>query len=188
MVARSKRQTRPLVREGAPQKQDRKCQTIINILPWAPDGARHQDLLTDRPSVAMWLTLSASKSQNWDSKIWSRDPRDSDQRKTMLARASSIYKKQTRPLVRESAPQKQDRNCRRVINIWSWASDGARHQDLQIDCQSQCDFDFVSLHQDRHNFDVDFDFVVNLTRRPPFTPQEYCWYSFLLQAESTPGS
>jgi hypothetical protein len=29
--------------------------------------------------------------------------------------------------------------------------------------------------------------VVSLTRRPPFTPQEDCWYSFLLEAESTPG-
>jgi hypothetical protein len=48
-----KRQTRPLVREGAPQKQDRKYQTVKNIWSWAPDGARHQDLLTDWPSVAM---------------------------------------------------------------------------------------------------------------------------------------
>jgi hypothetical protein len=30
--------------------------------------------------------------------------------------------------------------------------------------------------------------VVSLTRRPPFTPQEDSWYSFLLEAESTPGS
>jgi hypothetical protein len=28
---------------------------------------------------------------------------------------------------------------------------------------------------------------VSLTRRPPFTPQEGSWYSFLLEAESTPG-
>jgi hypothetical protein len=28
--------------------------------------------------------------------------------------------------------------------------------------------------------------VVSLTRRPPFTPQEDSWYSFLLEAESTP--
>jgi hypothetical protein len=28
---------------------------------------------------------------------------------------------------------------------------------------------------------------VGLTRRPPFTPQEDSWYSFLLEAESTPG-
>jgi hypothetical protein len=45
------------------------------------------------------------KSQIWDSKIWSRVPRDSDPRKTTLARASSMYKRQTRPLVREGAPQ-----------------------------------------------------------------------------------
>jgi hypothetical protein len=30
--------------------------------------------------------------------------------------------------------------------------------------------------------------VVSPTRRPPFTPQEYSWYSFLLEAESTLGS
>jgi hypothetical protein len=29
--------------------------------------------------------------------------------------------------------------------------------------------------------------VVSLARRPPFTPQEDSWYSFLLEAESTPG-
>jgi hypothetical protein len=30
--------------------------------------------------------------------------------------------------------------------------------------------------------------VVSLMRRPPYNPQEYSWYSFLLEAESTPGS
>jgi hypothetical protein len=50
-----------------------------------------------------------------------------------MARASSIYKSQTHPLVREGAPEKQDRSCQRVINIWSRAPDGARHQDLLID-------------------------------------------------------
>jgi hypothetical protein len=29
--------------------------------------------------------------------------------------------------------------------------------------------------------------VVSLTSRKPFTPQEDSWYSFLLEAESTPG-
>jgi hypothetical protein len=29
--------------------------------------------------------------------------------------------------------------------------------------------------------------VVRLTRRPPFTPHEDSWYSFMLEAESTPG-
>jgi hypothetical protein len=36
--------------------------------------------------------------------------------KTTLARTSSIYKRQTRPLVREGAPENQDRNCQRLIN------------------------------------------------------------------------
>jgi hypothetical protein len=44
------------------------------------------------------------KSQICDSKIWSQVPRDSDPRKTALARASSMYKRQTRPFVREGAP------------------------------------------------------------------------------------
>ena len=30
--------------------------------------------------------------------------------------------------------------------------------------------------------------VVSLTHRPLFTPRKYSWYSFLLEAESTPGS
>jgi hypothetical protein len=38
--------------------------------------------------------------------------------------------------------KKQDRNCQTVITIWSWGPDGARHQDLLTDGQSQCDFDF----------------------------------------------
>jgi hypothetical protein len=67
---------------------------------------------------------------------WSRVPSDSDPRKTALAKASSIYKWQTHPLVREGAQQNQDRNCQRVKNIWSWAPDGARHQDLLTDCPS----------------------------------------------------
>jgi hypothetical protein len=75
------------------------------------------------------------KSRIWDNKIWSWVPRDSDLRKTTLVRASSIYKRQTRPLVREVAPEKQGRNCQRVIT-------GAQHQDILNDFQSQCDFDF----------------------------------------------
>jgi hypothetical protein len=46
------------------------------------------------------------KSQIWDSKVWSRVPSDSDPRTTALARASSIYKRETHPLVREGAQQK----------------------------------------------------------------------------------
>jgi hypothetical protein len=38
-----------------------------------------------------------------------------------LAESRQFYsdKKQTRPLVREGTPQRQDRDCQTVINIWS---------------------------------------------------------------------
>jgi hypothetical protein len=62
--------------------------------------------------------------------------------------ASSIYKRQTHPLVREGAPQKQDRNCQPVINIYHGLQMGLDTKTYWlIDRQSQCDFDF------------DFDFV-----------------------------
>jgi hypothetical protein len=51
------------------------------------------------------------KSQIRDSQIWTRVPRDSGQRKRALAKASSTYDRQIRPLVREGAPREQDRNC-----------------------------------------------------------------------------
>jgi hypothetical protein len=38
-----------------------------------------------------------------------------------------------------------------------------------------------------HNRLTDGGGVVSLTRRPPIIPQEDYWYSFLLEAESTPG-
>jgi hypothetical protein len=38
---------------------------------------------------------------------------------TALARATSNCKRQTRPLVREDAPQQQTRNCLTVTKIWS---------------------------------------------------------------------
>jgi hypothetical protein len=58
------------------------------------------------------------KSRMWDSKIWSQVPRDLDPRKTTMVRTSSIYKRQTCPLIREGAPQRHDRNRQRVINVW----------------------------------------------------------------------
>jgi hypothetical protein len=94
------------------------------------------------------------RSQLSDSNIWSWVPRDSDPTKNALAGARSKYKRQTRPLVREGAPQKQDRICQKIINIWSRARDGARYQDLLTDRQSQCDFDFdltpLGLNKLRH--------------------------------------
>jgi hypothetical protein len=61
---------------GRPTKQDRNCQTVINIRSWAPHGAREQDLLTHWQSVAMWLwfasgfgswkPLSSAPELQWD--------------------------------------------------------------------------------------------------------------------------
>jgi hypothetical protein len=64
------------------------------------------------------------KSRVWDSKLWSRVPRDSDPKMTLLPRVSSNCKRQTRPLVRDSAPHQQTRVCLAVIKIWSKAPDG----------------------------------------------------------------
>jgi len=40
--------------------------------------------------------------------------------------------------------------------------------------------DFMTMAQDGGK-------VVSLTHRPPLTPRKYTWYSFLLEADSTPG-
>jgi hypothetical protein len=58
------------------------------------------------------------KSQIWVRKIRSRVTRDSDPKMTALAKTSNC-KRQTRPLVRDSAPHRQTRNCLTVIKIWS---------------------------------------------------------------------
>ena len=40
--------------------------------------------------------------------------------------------------------------------------------------------DYMTMAQEGGN-------VVSLTHRPPLPPRKYSWYSFLLEAESTPG-
>jgi hypothetical protein len=86
------------------------------------------------------------KSRIWDSKIWSRVPRDSDPRMTALARTSSNCKWQTRPLVRESVPHQQTRNCLINKNLvvsprWVFYSKT----------------DWPTDRRSKHNFDFDFD-------------------------------
>jgi hypothetical protein len=46
--------------EKAPDWQNRNCQTVRIVWSWAPDGARHQDGLTDWPSVVTELWLDTS--------------------------------------------------------------------------------------------------------------------------------
>jgi hypothetical protein len=59
------------------------------------------------------------KSRIWDSKIWPTVLRDSDPKMNAMARASRNCKRQTRPLVREGAPNQETRNCQTIIKIWS---------------------------------------------------------------------
>jgi hypothetical protein len=75
-------------------------------------------------------------SLKYETVIYGREAQGTRTREKLRWPGSAAFKKQTRPLVREGAPETQDRNCQRVINIWSWAPDGARHQDLQIDWPS----------------------------------------------------
>jgi hypothetical protein len=53
---RDKWQIRPLVREGAPRRQNYNCLTVTKIWSWAPDGAWHQDW----PSVVIWFWLDSA--------------------------------------------------------------------------------------------------------------------------------
>jgi hypothetical protein len=114
------------------------CSVLIcynrEVWSWYPCGGGVEYL---HRSPASRRRQCKGESQIWDSKLWSRVPKDSDPRKTIQVRTSSIYKRQTCALVREGAPQTQDRNGQSVINIWSWAPDGARYQDLLIDWPSR---------------------------------------------------
>jgi hypothetical protein len=67
---------------------------LVARVSWYPCGGGFEYLHRDPASRRR---RQKGESQIWDSKIWSRVPRDSDPRKTTLARASSIYKRQTRP-------------------------------------------------------------------------------------------
>jgi hypothetical protein len=52
-----KRQTRHLVRDGAPIQQARNCLTVTKIWSWAPDRCLTLDRLADWPSAVTWLWL-----------------------------------------------------------------------------------------------------------------------------------
>jgi hypothetical protein len=64
--------------------------------------------------------------------------------KDCAGKASNICKRQARPLVREGAPQKQDRNCQALKKISGHEPQmGLDTKTYWLtDRQSQCDFDF----------------------------------------------
>jgi hypothetical protein len=92
-------------------------------------------------SLACRRRRREGKSRIRGSKIWSRVPGDLGPRITALTRASSNYKRQTCPLVRERARDiNKIRNCLTVIKIWSWSPDGcfiARKNDLRSQCKTR---------------------------------------------------
>jgi hypothetical protein len=77
-------------------------QTDTLTLTWAVNPCGHGVEYLHRETTSR-RRRRKGKSQMWDNKIWSRVSRDSDPRKTALARASSIYK--DRPILSsERAP------------------------------------------------------------------------------------
>jgi hypothetical protein len=56
-----------------------------------------------------------------------------DSHGTCLPRASSSCERQACPLVRESTPHQQTRNCLTVIKVWLYAPDGCLFQDRLAD-------------------------------------------------------
>jgi hypothetical protein len=70
---------------------------------------------SNTPTVTLRVVGGDGKgSLKSENKFWSRVPRDSDSRKTALARPSSIYKRQSRSLVGEGVPQKQAHNLMKI--------------------------------------------------------------------------
>jgi hypothetical protein len=78
-----------------------------------PDGGGGVEYLHRDPACRK--KRRNGKSQSETVKYGREYQGNSDQRNTALARASSIHKRQARPLVREGAPQKQARDCQIVI-------------------------------------------------------------------------
>jgi hypothetical protein len=92
------------------------CPCCIYISEQTPCGGGVEYLHRDPASLRR---RRKGKSQIWDSKIWPWVLWDSDQKMTVVARASRNCKWQSRPLVREVAPNQQSHNCQTIIKIWS---------------------------------------------------------------------
>jgi hypothetical protein len=97
------------------------------------------DLAESKTStLPLWVVGGDKKEVSTLSQL-SMDPRN-----TVLGRASCLYKRQTRPLVWEGAPQKQYRNCQTIINIWSWATKTYR---MTISCNVTFSLTLTSVVQ-----------------------------------------
>jgi hypothetical protein len=81
----------------------------------------------------------------------------------------AAYTKDRSVLSSERAPHKNKTVTVKLINIWSWAPDEARHQDLLTDRQSQCNFDFVTTEQ-----------LLTFTKRPYTMESVGCCYIIII--------
>jgi hypothetical protein len=192
------KQTRPLVREGAPQKQDRNCQRVINIWSWARDGARRQELTIDWSSVSMWLwldfdypcTLSGGKVTSGGVRCSKWTP-------------IYIYKRPTPPLsIRRINEREKKQRPWHWTNIWPWVPAGPDARCERAGWLPAVSFYFCSPCNSPWRpiglWDVRAPTFSRQSahrcrwgcqRYAPATlyPQEDSWCSFLLEAESTPG-
>jgi hypothetical protein len=154
------RQTRPLVREGALQKQYRNCQIVIaKYLVMSPrwgSTPKLTDWLTDRQSqcdfdfdfdpsngvpratVTLRVVGGDEKgSLKSETAKYGREYQETRTRQRLRWQEPAAYTKDRPVLSSERAPhKKQNRNCQKIINIWWRARDGARYQDLLTDWPS----------------------------------------------------
>jgi hypothetical protein len=84
-----------------------------------------------------------------------------------LRQVTMTDKWQTRPLVREGAPHGQDGNFQEWINIWSWAPDGARHQDRQADWLSVAMWLWLTLTLTSVNISHHNAYIKNSSQQHP---------------------
>jgi hypothetical protein len=124
-------------------------------------GALYQDRLADWPSVVTWLTrwnkavarveagsntptvtlrvVGGDKkgSLKYETVIYGREYQGTRTRERLRWQEPAAYTKDRPILSSERAPhKKEDRNCQKIINIWSRARDGARYQNLLTDWPS----------------------------------------------------
>jgi IS5 family transposase len=74
------------------------------------------------------------ESLKYETVIYGREYQGARTRERLRWQEPAAYTKDRPVLSSERAPhKKQERNCHTEINIWSWAIDGARYQDLLTD-------------------------------------------------------
>jgi hypothetical protein len=77
-------------------------------------------------------TIGATGRLESETLKYGRESQGTQTREKDCAGKGQQHRKKTDPSSRQRG-RPTDRNCHTVINIWSWAPDGARHQDSLTD-------------------------------------------------------